>query len=229
MNIKEEVIDLATIPTEEVAKLQYNADKLVAAVATQTFHYMIQNGLEYSYITTGEAFIFLHIEANDPTTLLYHVTVPSDEVQDNEVGFLYPRTAVSQVVSLCLMAFRSERRSHRWQRDAKNRLGKYSIDYEDVLRHMPETERKLTPPSAYKERKYPINPRSPYFTRQRAKYTQVDLHRVPDDRHDDSDAPRAADKASTSNQRKNKPKAGRKGDNQGGSMNDKTSTKKTQR
>ena len=54
MKIREEVIDPITTQVETTAKLQYNADKLAAAVATQTFHYMIQNGLEYSYITTGE-------------------------------------------------------------------------------------------------------------------------------------------------------------------------------
>jgi len=69
MDVKKEVFGRTHIPppippdmTEEDAehsegafedRLQYNADKV--AVATQMFHYMIENRLEYSYITTGEA------------------------------------------------------------------------------------------------------------------------------------------------------------------------------
>jgi len=59
---------------------------------------MIKNGLEYSYITTGEAFVFLRIDWDDPTILLYHVAVPSDEVTADSAGgdaFAFHRTAVS--------------------------------------------------------------------------------------------------------------------------------------
>jgi hypothetical protein len=56
----------------------------VAAVSMQTFHYMIQCGLEYSYITTGEAFVFLPIKEEDPTILYYQVTVPREEVDMHE-------------------------------------------------------------------------------------------------------------------------------------------------
>jgi len=192
MRIKEEVIDSATIPTEEGAKLQYNADRLAAAVATQAFHYMIQNGLEYSYITTGEAFVFLHIKDDEPTTLYHHVAVPTEDVDHDDpgVGFLHPRTAVAQVVGLCLMAFRSERRNHKWRRDAKTKLDKYAVDYEDVLRRIPETQRKLTPASAYRGKKNPLTVRSPYFLR-RVRCMPDTLSGSRNDRYDDDpDAPR---------------------------------------
>jgi len=58
----EEQLYQVTIPTEEVANAKHYIKDLAAAVATQTFHYMIKNGLEYSYITTGEAFVFLRID-----------------------------------------------------------------------------------------------------------------------------------------------------------------------
>jgi hypothetical protein len=67
-----EVIECDTIPTELKERSEHNSDEAVAAVLTQTFHYMIQCGLEYSYITTGEAFVFLRIKEEDPTTLYYH-------------------------------------------------------------------------------------------------------------------------------------------------------------
>jgi hypothetical protein len=156
MDLKKEVIDRIDIPApipidqtdaeaEAVTvRLQYNADKVAVAVATQTFHYMIENGLEYSYIATGEAFVLLHIEEDDPTTLHYHVTVPSDEVDDDGSGFPYWQTAICQVVILCSLAFRSERRSHAWRKDAKKRLNKYpASSLETVLEKTPASERKL--------------------------------------------------------------------------------------
>lgn len=126
------------------ARLQYNADKLVAAVVTQTFRYMIENGLEYSYITTGESFVFLHIRAEDPTTLHYHVTVPADEVHDDNLASTESQTAIAQVACLCLMALKSERRGHSWRADAKNQLEKHPSDnYETILQQTPASERKL--------------------------------------------------------------------------------------
>ncbi|MCJ1282377.1 hypothetical protein MMC26_001700 [Xylographa opegraphella] len=194
MNVKEEVIERITIPVEEGAKLQYNADKLVAAVATQAFHYMIQTGLEYSYLTTGKAFVFLHIKIDDPTTLYYHVAVPDDEVDDNEAGFLYARTAISQVIVLCVMACRSVRRSHKWRKEAKKKLEKYDVDYENILRQIPESERKLTPPSAYKGRRDPSGRSSPVLTRARKKCLDDKLHESRNDRQDDPDASRDSGK-----------------------------------
>jgi hypothetical protein len=79
-------------------------------VVTQTFYYIIENGLEYSYITTKEAFVFLYVSKHNPATLYYHMTVPGNKVDNKEVGFVYLRTAVSQVLSLCLIAFQSEQR-----------------------------------------------------------------------------------------------------------------------
>ena len=114
------------------------------AVATQTFHYMIENGLEYSYITTGEAFVFLRIKTNDPTTLYYHVVVPNDEVNKSNAGFPYAQTALSYVVSMCLMAFGSKQRNQRWRMDAMKQLEKYPTHSIDTIQgETPESERKL--------------------------------------------------------------------------------------
>ena len=159
MNLQEEVIDRVDIPnpiptnetdgipaTDEAiaARLQYNADKVIMAVATQTFHYMIENGLEYSYITSGEAFVFLHIGENDPTTLYYRVTVPGDEISEDDASFPYSQTAIGQVMSLCLMAFKSEQRNHKWRRDAKKQLKKHPmVSLDTVQLETPASERKL--------------------------------------------------------------------------------------
>ena len=99
-------------------RLQHNADRLIAAVTTQTFHYMIENGLEYRYITTGEIFVFLRILTEDLTTLYYYITVPVDEIADKETIAEW-RTAIAQVMILSLLALQSERRDRGWPQEAK--------------------------------------------------------------------------------------------------------------
>ena len=149
-------------------KLQYNADKLVAAVVTQAFHTMTDFGLEYSYITTGEAFVFLWIQRDDPITLYYHLFVPGEDTEEM-VQTSLTQTAISQVISICTMAFKSTQHSHAQRKEAKTKLEKYGIDYEAVLREIPETERKQSPHSTYIGRKNQNPKRSPYPTRQKTR------------------------------------------------------------
>ncbi|MCJ1381198.1 hypothetical protein MMC17_004307 [Xylographa soralifera] len=205
MKIKEEVINRITIPTETTAKLQFNADKLVAAVAAQTFDSMIQNGLEDSYITTGEAFVFLHIEATDPTTLFYHLTIPNDEVHDDDLGFLIPRTAINQNGGI---SGGGETPEPSW----KNMLLITRMFFD-----VSETERKLTPPSNYKGRRYPISERSPYFTRASAMCNPDEIQISQQRRPDDPDEPPMHRKLGVSNQSQNKAKSEERNSNQSGS------------
>ena len=104
---------------------------------------MIENGLEYSYITTGETFVFLRILAEDPTTLYYHVTVPVDEIADEELA-AEGRTAVAQVVVLSLLALHSQPRGHHWRQKAKAQLSQHPSDnYETIVLRTPIVERQL--------------------------------------------------------------------------------------
>jgi hypothetical protein len=81
MELVLEVIAQRKIPTDMAQRFQYNADRLVATVMTQTFHYMINLGLEYSYLTTGESYVFLWIEEGNRETLHYHPAVPKEEAE----------------------------------------------------------------------------------------------------------------------------------------------------
>jgi hypothetical protein len=58
INIPEEVINRTTIPTNPADKFVYHSEWLTAAALTQTYAYMIENGLEQSKLVTGEA-VFL--------------------------------------------------------------------------------------------------------------------------------------------------------------------------
>lgn len=73
MNLWEEVVQRRTIPNNPGEKPNYNADRLTGALITQTFEYTIENGLEDSYATNGEAYVFLRVRENDPTTVYYYL------------------------------------------------------------------------------------------------------------------------------------------------------------
>jgi hypothetical protein len=47
----------ATIPNEPEARLQYNTDKVAAAVVIQTFHYMVENGSEFRRVSDPKTVI----------------------------------------------------------------------------------------------------------------------------------------------------------------------------
>ncbi len=59
INIPEDVINRITIPTDLEEKFVYYSEQLTAAALTQTYGYMIKNGLEYGKLATGEADVFL--------------------------------------------------------------------------------------------------------------------------------------------------------------------------
>ena len=83
--------------------------RLVAAVITQGFSYMVRAGVEYGEIYTGEATIFLRIP-DDPSTVYYALSVPKGDVgprtdwseSSNQPNRLH-LTAVSQAVAFTLV------------------------------------------------------------------------------------------------------------------------------
>jgi len=239
MDVKKEVIDRIHIPppipsdaTEEDAeqseeaiedRLQYNADKVAVAVATQAFHYMIVNKLEYGYITTGEAFVFLRIDweqEKNNTTLFYHVAVPSDDVAADTAGksvFDFQRTAIGQVLGLCLLASKSKRRTHAERKRAEFFLEKHPVNsLETVQLQTPASERQLGAEKKharksplYKGRgKVPVT--SEYNLRSKCK--PGDLPKNSDDEQDDHDGPNSPIRpsASSSKRSRGKPSGQRK-------------------
>lgn len=70
---------------------------------------MIENGLEYSKLSTGEADVFLQLKQNVPHPLCYRLAEPNIEAEaQSEVNILLCRTAVSQTSTFCLMALESK-------------------------------------------------------------------------------------------------------------------------
>lgn len=169
MAVRAEVVQRATIPNDTEEKLQYHADRLVAAAVTQTFEYMIDNGLEYGSFTTGLAEVYLRVLKDDPETVYYYMTEPQLDVTPGDpAGFQYPFTAISRLLGFCLMALHSPVRPQQWRRRASEQLYLWKEDFDEILRQIPEDELHQSPNgSLYSSPHYPIDPRSPYLTRRR--------------------------------------------------------------
>ena len=154
MNVYDEVVNRATVPAkgiDDTADFQYWAERLTAAAVTQTFHYMIKSGLEYGYLTTGEAFVFFNIDWNDPGTLYYHLAEPGLEVYNgSHPGDAIHHNAVGQVLAFTLLAFSSQTPSHAHTQDERERvcadLKKWVVDFEAMRLSIPRSQRKKPSP-----------------------------------------------------------------------------------
>ncbi|UNI16689.1 hypothetical protein JDV02_003103 [Purpureocillium takamizusanense] len=146
MNIYKDVVNRKTIPTSADAdgRFEYHAERLTASALTQTYHYMIEGGLEYGLLTTGEATVFLKVDWANPGTLYYHLAEPGPEVlahPEHEQS----SSAVGQYLAFSLMALgRPGQRVQHGQDERDRAMGalcRWAEDFETTLRSIPENER----------------------------------------------------------------------------------------
>ncbi|KIV98287.1 uncharacterized protein PV09_09867, partial [Verruconis gallopava] len=141
-NLCQDVVNLGIISNDATLKAQEKANKIAAMILTQIFHYMVEKRLPYSYISTGEAFVFLQIKEDEEKTVYYHVIAREDaslpDVPDSsDIHARRPsifNTPVNQVACFCLTALQSERFSHGWQVKAKHVLPTWPDRLEDTGR-----------------------------------------------------------------------------------------------
>ena len=114
----------------------FSSKVLATAIVTQLFSSMIEKGIQYGYVFTGETIIFLHIPEN-PATVYYHVCVPSRDVLPEDNGRVF-RTAVAQVFAFLLEALRAKPPPQSWH-DAAACLGTWAFEYDALLSRIPET------------------------------------------------------------------------------------------
>ncbi|KAM3419587.1 hypothetical protein BST61_g2926 [Cercospora zeina] len=126
--------------------------RLLAAVVTQLFSYMIDKCVQYGYICTGEAFIFLHIPEN-PTIIYYSINIPKKDYEVDTENRL-ERTAVSQVFAFIQQALSQDPPGQAWVDHAKASLKSWKVEFTDVLATIPETERKSKEASEYRPRQW---------------------------------------------------------------------------
>ena len=206
INIYNDVVNRKTIPTsvDPDARFQYQADRLTASALTQTYHYMIEGGLEYGLLTTAEMIVFLKINWQEPGTLLYHLAEPAAEVLAHPEHLLLC-TAVGQYLAFSLMAVGAPDEQHMHSQDERHRataeLKTWLEDFETTLRSIPEDERWAPQSSpAYEPVTYEGVDRSPYIFRRRRQQSSRDEpdQRLPGAREDQSsDSDEAPDTTGT--------------------------------
>ncbi|KAJ5220842.1 uncharacterized protein N7469_009729 [Penicillium citrinum] len=148
MDLWKELVRSNKIPTDQNAKLKYNAERLVCSAIVQEYHVMIQEGLEYSYLTNGIARVLLRVPQDDPSTLFYYFCDPHSEVDtaaDTCATLL--KTSVARVLCLCLMAFRSPARGQEWRNRLHPTLHTWETSFEHTRSQIPRKELQQIPHS----------------------------------------------------------------------------------
>ncbi|OAA65778.1 Protein kinase-like domain protein [Niveomyces insectorum RCEF 264] len=228
MDIYADVVNRKTIPTEadKDARFQYHAERLTASAITQTYHYMIEGGLEYGLLTTGELIVFLKIDWDEPETLLFHLAEPSAEVAAADPHHAHMCTAVGQYLAFSLLALGipGERRLHRQdERDkATQNLRTWAEDFQTTLQMIPHDERQAPDSSpGYQPVAYEGIDRSPYVLRRKARKPVQDepvrenTRRDAEDSSDGDSGPNLPDTPSPAERRPGRGGRGAQGHGQG--------------
>ena len=154
--VLESVINRVKVPSKEEreAYFEYYAERLVAAVISQTFSYMVHCGTQYGYVSTGEAFIFLYIKPEEEAkTVYYHLAEPNEDVKAQKQAFpsedYLNRTAISQVLAFTLLALKSVQEGQEWREEIIESLKTWEVDYEAILRQIPQTPKTAGEPSPF--------------------------------------------------------------------------------
>ncbi|KAH1548459.1 hypothetical protein KXX57_001745, partial [Aspergillus fumigatus] len=135
-----EIVEPDTVPTEEPEKSRYNAARLVGSAIVQEFHVMIQEGLEYSYLTNGLMDVQLWVPYDDPTTLYYDLGDPSMYRTEGVGRLRAPMTRIERTLCLCLMSFRTPLRDQAWRNAAKARLPIWHTSFDSERSQIPAAE-----------------------------------------------------------------------------------------
>ncbi|KAK5656461.1 hypothetical protein OQA88_4844 [Cercophora sp. LCS_1] len=202
MHIPSEVIHRGKLPADvdPDTEFAYYADLFTASAVTQTYHYMIEAGLEYGMLTTGVAIVFLHIDWQDAATLHYHLAEPSSEVaaHSNQATMC---TAVGQYLTFTLMAVGApgQLRTHQQEerRNATAGLETWCNDLNIEVQLAPKDGRKppITCSPAWEPTTYKGIDRSPYLLRSKPHIPAPDRDpsrkrlRTPDSSGDESGPP----------------------------------------
>ncbi|KAF2254148.1 hypothetical protein BU26DRAFT_514154 [Trematosphaeria pertusa] len=178
------------IPRRETESSKDRFRRLVAAVITQAFSYMVAIGVEYGCVCTGEASIFLRVP-DDPKTVYYYLSVPKGDVgkttgwtpNSQEPNRLH-LTAMGQMLAFTLQALKVPQRSLEWRAEAAAQLNTWTVMYEDLLHKIPPRD---APSSEYRP---PRDDRllriSPIRLRPRPVQTGSPSCRETPDQHEDS-------------------------------------------
>lgn len=120
------------ISVDEEVRYVEDAKRNTAQVLAQAFHYMIEFGLCYCYIASGEALLLLCIQPDDPRTLYYHLAVPNEDVGPAEGPQDLKNTPVALVSTLVLLALDAPVQMQRWKQMAQSVLKPWPKPYPEM-------------------------------------------------------------------------------------------------
>ncbi|KAI5284929.1 hypothetical protein KEM54_000952 [Ascosphaera aggregata] len=182
-----------------VSTTEEKSERLAGAVIAQQYNVMIQEGLEYSYVTNGLALILLRIPCDEPGTLYYHLCEPSMEVNpEDDQSFLQPVTAIARVLCLCLMSFRSRPRNQQWRNEAQAQLPVWKSSFDGTRSPDSETESSDTTKDSQHTHPSPKSPSAESPDVERHRESTPYRHGCPSftaTRHDDSSDPDSGSQA----------------------------------
>ncbi|KAG0152947.1 hypothetical protein PDIDSM_1906 [Penicillium digitatum] len=113
--------------------VEYKPPHKLSVEALRQYHVMIQEGLEYSYVTNGVARVLLRVPYDDPSTLYYFFCDPNSEQSPQE-----PKTSIARVLCLYLMAFHSPVRDQEWRNTVRSRLHLWTTSFDHARSQIPK-------------------------------------------------------------------------------------------
>ncbi|KAI0400705.1 hypothetical protein F4802DRAFT_609898 [Xylaria palmicola] len=184
--LREEIQPERDVINKSGSGFAFASRRLTAAVITQLFSYMVNKDIQYGYVCTGETFVFLYIP-DDPSIVYYSVCVPNLDVMEDDENRLH-RTAVAQVFAFVLQALRSPPPPQTWHDRAED-LDTWDVEFEDILRDIPETERKAPKASPYRAQRWKGFVRSPIKTRSSCRLEDSNARPDSKDKSEDEEPP----------------------------------------
>ena len=137
----EAIIQRVKLSTDKGEKKKEMAENAIAMVVTQTYDYMIDQGLSYGYVNGGKTFIFLFICPDDPQTLYYEKFILEDLsttpsiVPDEKLRF----TAVGLVAGFTQMALSKQPWGEAFRSKVRNELPTWVVNNGKILDSLPPT------------------------------------------------------------------------------------------
>ncbi|KAM0255620.1 hypothetical protein ACHAQJ_005545 [Trichoderma viride] len=138
---------------EQGIPFDFSPTRVITAIITEAFHYMIKSGVRHGFIYTTDAIIFLEIQS-DPSVVHYFISLPHRHVVSAQDKRTMPYSAVSQVSAFVIRAMQT-RPTSVWNNKAAN-LDVWESNFE--VREMLLDEIVVLPPLRRHKLSWPAAP-----------------------------------------------------------------------
>ncbi|KAL1976106.1 hypothetical protein VTN31DRAFT_2388 [Thermomyces dupontii] len=149
MKLWDEVVQQDKIPTDKDEKAKRNAEMLTGSTLAQEYDVMLQEGLEFSYISNGLAYVFLQVRKDEPGTLYFYRSEPNMDMVQGDSGVTdIERTAIARVLCFCLMCLQTKVRDNGVRAEMMTGRQKWVVSFDRERAQIPREELAQTPPDS---------------------------------------------------------------------------------